>query len=75
MDNFSPTKDPLPSWGCLKRNRSATPFTEEEIKLGLSKSSPSSTPGPDGIPYAVWKRVNLINPAILLELLSPLVAF
>jgi len=75
LDHFFPPKDPLPSRGCLKRNLSATPLTEEEIRLALSQSSPSSAPGPDDIPYSVWKRVNLINPAILLELLSPLVAF
>jgi len=75
LDHFFPSKDPLPSRGCLKKNPSATPLTEEEIRLALSKSSPSSAPGPYGIPYSVWKRVNLINPAILVELLSPLVAF
>jgi len=74
-DHFFPAKEPLPSRGRLKRNPSATPLTEEEIKLALSKSSPSSAPGPDGVPYAVWKKVTLINPAIILELLSPLVAF
>jgi len=75
QSHFFPTKDPLPSRGRLKKNPSASPLTEEEIKLALSKSSTSSAPGPDGIPYSVWKRVNLINPAILLGLLSPLVAF
>jgi len=75
LEHFFPPKDPLPDRGRLEKNPSANPLTEEEIKLALSKSSPSSAPGPDGIPYSVWKRVNLINPAILLELLSPLVAF
>jgi len=75
LDHFFPPKYPLPSRGRLKKNPSATPLTQEDIKLALSKSSPSSAPGPDGIPYSVWKRVNLINPAILLKLLSPLVAF
>jgi len=75
LDLFFPPKDPLPSRGRLKKNPSATPLTEEESKLALSKSSPISAPGLDGIPYSVWNRVNLINPAILLELLSPLVAF
>ena len=75
LDHFCPPEDALPSRGRLKKNRSATPLTEEEIKLALSKSSPSAAPGPDGIPYSVWKQVNLINPTTLLELLSPLVAF
>jgi len=75
LDHFFPPKDPLPSRGRLRKNPSATPLSKEEIKLALSKSSPSSAPGPDGIPYSVWRRVNLINPTIILELLSPLVAF
>jgi len=75
LDHFFPPKNPLPNRGRLKKNPSATPLTKEEIKLALSKCSPSSAPGPDGIPYSVWKRVNLINPTILLELLSPLVTF
>jgi len=75
LDHPFPPKNPLPGRGRLKRNPSATPLTEEEIKLALSKSSRSSAPGPDGIPYSVWKKVNLVNPAILLDLLSPLVAF
>jgi len=75
LGHFFPHKDPLPSRGRQTKNPSATPLTEEEIKLALSKSSPSPAPGPDGIPYALWKNVNLINPAIIVELLSPLVAF
>ena len=74
LDHFFPPKDPLSSRGPLKKNPSATPLTKEGIKLTLSKSSLSSAPGPDRIPYSVWKKVNLINPAILLELLSPLLA-
>jgi len=75
LDHLFPPKDPLPNRGRLKKNPSATPLTKEEIRLALSRSLPSSAAGPDGIPYSVWKKVNLINPAILLELLSPLVAF
>jgi len=75
LDHFFPPKDPMPSRGCLKRNPSAAPLASEEIKLALSKSSPSSAPGPDGVPYSVWKKVNLVNPTIIRELLSPLVAF
>jgi len=75
LDHFFPPKDPLPGRGRLWRYPSATPLTEEDIKLALSRSSPSSAPGPDGIPYSLWKKVNLVNPAILVDLLSPLVAF
>ena len=75
LDHVFPPKDPLPSRGRLKRNPSAAPLTSKEIKLALSKSSPSSAPGPDGVPYSVWKKVNLVNPRIIRELLTPLVAF
>jgi len=75
LDHFFPPKNPLPSRGRLTRNPSATPVISEEIKLAFSKSSPSWAPGPDGIPYSVWKKVNLTNPTIILKLLSPLVAF
>ena len=40
----------------------------------LSRSSSSSAPSPDGIPYSTWKRVNAINLSILLQILSPLVS-
>jgi len=75
LDHFFPPTDPLPNRGRLKTSPSATSLTEEEMKLALSKSYPSSALGPDGIPYSVWKKVNLINPSTLLELPSPLVAF
>ena len=51
------------------------PLTREEIAQALAKSSPSSAPGPDEIPYSVWKAVNRCNPGILHSLLAPLVAF
>jgi len=75
LNHFFPPKDPLPGRRRLRKNPSAPPLTMEEVKLALSKSSPSSAPGPDGIPYSVWKKVNLINPSIILELLSPLIDF
>ena len=75
LNHFFPPKDPFPGRGRLAKNPSAPPLTEEEIRTALSKSSPSSAPGPDGIPYSVWKKVNLINPSIILRLLSPLVTF
>jgi len=75
LDHFFPPKDSLPSSGRLKKNPSATPLSKDQITHTLSKSSPSSALGPDGVPYSVWKRVNLIHPSIILDLLSPLVAF
>ena len=75
LNHFFTPKLELPLRGRLRRNPSAVPLTKEEIAAALAKSSPSSAPGPDGVPYSVWKRVNTTNPNLLLDLLAPLVAF
>ena len=75
LGHFFPPKEPLPGRGRLSKNPSATPLTMEEVKHALAKSSPSSAPGPDGVPYSVWKKINLSNPSIIHELLSPLISF
>jgi len=64
---FSPPPRPRPQ-------SSAPSLTKEEIAHALSKCSSSSAPGPDGIPYSTWKRVNAIHPSILFQILSPLVS-
>ena len=75
LDHFFPPKPELPTRGRLHHHASADPLTKEEIAAALAKSSPSSAPGPDGIPYSVWKKVNTVNPSLLLDLLALLVAF
>ena len=75
LDHFFPLKPELPPRGCLHRHPSAVPLTKEVIAAALAKSSPSSAAGPDGVPYSVWKKVNAVNPSLLLDLLAPLVAF
>jgi len=75
LDNFLPSKEPVPRRGCLLRGPSAIPLSKDKIRLDLSKSSPSSASCPQVIPYSVWKKVNLTNPTIILDLLSPLGAF
>ena len=75
LDHFFPPKPELPPLGRLHRHSSAVPLTKEEIAAALAKSSPSSAPGPNGVPYSVWKKVNTANPSLLLDLLAPLVAF
>ena len=46
---------------------------KEEVSWVLVKSSPSSAPGPDTIPYSVRKRLHKLHPDILLNLVDPLV--
>ena len=75
LDHFFPPKPELPLGGRLHRHPSVIPLTKEEIEAALAKSSPSSAPGPDGVSYSVWNKVNTVNPSILLDLLAPLVAF
>jgi len=51
-----------------------TPLTSEEVSRALSKSSNTSAPSPDHIPYSVWKLVHRIKPSLLSSLLDPLLA-
>jgi len=51
------------------------PLSKEEITLALSKSSNTSAPGPDSIPYVVWKQVHCSCPALLTSLLSPVLQY
>jgi len=73
LDHFFPPKEPFSPPPRVRPDRSATPLTTDEIATALSKCSPTSAPGPDGIPYSVWQQVNKINLTILLHILAPLV--
>jgi len=73
LDHFFPPKEPFSPPPRLRPHKSVPPLTTEEIAEALSKCSPTSAPGPDGIPYSTWKQVNKINPSILLQILAPLV--
>ena len=73
LEHFFPPKEPFSPPPRLRPHNSVPPLTTEEIAMALSKCSPTSAPGPDGIPYSTWKQVNKINPSILLQILAPLV--
>ena len=73
LDHFFPPKEPFSPPPRLRPHKSAPPLTTEELAPAFSKCSPTSAPGPDGIPYSTWKQVNKINPSILLQILAPLV--
>ncbi|KAH8146840.1 uncharacterized protein LAJ45_09214 [Morchella importuna] len=47
-------------------------ITPEEVRTTLLPSSNLSAPGPDTIPYSVWKGVHKANPHIIPALLNPL---
>ena len=46
--------------------------TKEEVSRVLARSSPSSAPGPDTIPYGVWKKLHSLHSDILPALTGPL---
>jgi len=74
LDHVFPLKKPFSPPPRLRPDKHAPPLTNEEIPMALSKCSPTSAPGPDGIPYSTWKWVNKENPSIHLQTLSPLVS-
>src|SRR5437879_6056849 len=73
--HFFPPKSSPPSPLILRPFKHVPQLDKEEIQRALSKSSNSSAPGPDQIPYGVWKRVHSINPNILISLLNPLLLY
>ena len=74
LDLFFPPNEPFSPPPRLGPHKAVPPLTTDEIAAALSKCSPTSALGPDGIPYSTWKQVNKINPSILLQILAPLVA-
>ena len=74
LGHFFPHKAAFSPPPRLRPQSSAPPLTTEETPYALSKSSSTSAPRRDGIPFLTWKRVNAINLLILLQILSPLVS-
>ena len=64
---------PLPSM--LIPYRDYMELTPEEVSTTLAACSPSSAPGPDTIPYSVWKAVHRIAQSLLRSLLAPLLRY
>jgi len=48
---------------------------KQDVSVALSKCLPTSAPGPENIPYTVWKTVHHTSPSILVSLLGPLFRF
>jgi len=74
LDHFFPPRPAFSPPPRLRPHDCTWPLTSEEIATALSKSSPTSAPGPDRVPHSTWKQVNKTNPAILVDLLSPFVS-
>lgn len=52
-----------------------TALNLRKISIALSKCLPTSAPGPDTIPYSVWKFLHRIPPEIHTSRLGPLLHF
>ena len=63
LSHFFPPQPTFSPPRRLRPHNSTPPRIKEEIAPVLSKSTSSSAPGPDGILYLTWKRVNAINPS------------
>jgi len=74
LDHFFPSKPPPPLLPRLACYEDYTPLTPEEISRALSRSSNTSAPSPDHIPYSVWKAAHRMKPSLLPSLLDPLLA-
>jgi len=61
------------AYGRALPHKLVPPLTTDEVAKALWKCSPTSAPGPDGIPYSTWKQVHKTNPSILFLILAPLV--
>lgn len=74
LDNCFPPNEQFAPPPRLRPHSSAPPLRIEEVASAFSKCSPTSAPGPDGIPYSTWKEVNKINQSILLQTHTPFVS-
>ena len=72
LQHFLPQKSPPPPLLPLIQHKDYTPLTSEEISRALAKSSNTSAPVSDHIPYSVWKSVHRLMSSLLPFLVDPL---
>src|SRR5437588_9704126 len=75
LGHFFPSSPSPPLPSILRPYLNCPPLLPSEIMTVLGKYSPSSAPGPDSIPYSVWKVVHLTAPGLLTDLLTPPLRF
>src|SRR5207302_266411 len=75
LGHFFPSSPSSSLPSILRPHSSCPPLLPSEITTVLRKCSPSSAPGPDSIPYSVWKVVHLTAPHLLTDLLGPPLKF
>jgi len=74
LSHFFQPRPPPPPRLTLLRHKDYSSLTTEEGSRALAPSSNPSAPGPDHIPYSVWKSLHHIRPCLLSCLLDPLLA-
>ena len=72
LQHFFPPRPSPPPPLILLAFKDVPPVTPVEVSSAFQKSSNTSTPGPSGIPYSVWKRVHKANERLLPSLFTPL---
>ena len=75
LGQFFPPRPSRPLPSILRPYADFMELSPEEVSTALRSCSPSSAPGPDTIPYSVWKAVHCIAPSLLTSLLAPLLRF
>ena len=76
LDHFFPAP-PSPALSDVNLSAYSDYFlvSQEEITSALAKSSSSAANGPDTISYGVWKKVHKSCPALLMNLIGPLLQY
>jgi len=75
LAHFFPPK-PLPIvLSILRPQKGCNPLLPSEISAAHRRYASSPAPGPDTIPYFIWKRVHLTAPRLLTDILGPLLKF
>ena len=75
LGHFFPSSPSRPLPSILRPYKDYMELSPEEVSAALASCSPSTAPGPDTIPYSVWKAVHRIAPSVLTSLLAPLFRF
>jgi len=75
LDHLFPPRPCAPLPSILLPYGDCPELPKEDVSLSLLKCLPSLAPGPDSIPYWVWKSVHHVSPGLLVSLLAPLLPF
>ena len=72
VKGFFPLVPPIPPRRPHLPDQGYSPIDPSKVSAALSKCSNRSAPGPDHIPYGVWKNVHRASITLIPTLLDPL---